>query len=87
MLADYPQEVIEEVTDPRTGLARVLKFLPAIAEIAEACEARMRPHRYAERSRRFQHEREARDRELATPPDAKAMADLVEHLRKGGGRA
>jgi hypothetical protein len=37
-LADYPREVVEHVTDPRTGLPAKLKFLPAVAEVREACE-------------------------------------------------
>jgi hypothetical protein len=38
VLADYPREVIEYVTDPRTGLARKSKWMPSVAEIADACE-------------------------------------------------
>lgn len=38
VLADYPREVIEYVTDPRTGIARKSKWMPSVAEIADACE-------------------------------------------------
>lgn len=38
ILSEYPAEVIEYVTDPRTGLPRTSKWLPTIAEIAEACD-------------------------------------------------
>lgn len=38
VLAEYPEAVIEFVTDPRTGIARRLKWLPSIAEVAEACD-------------------------------------------------
>lgn len=38
MLADYAREVIDYVTDPRTGIARKSKWMPSVAEIAEACE-------------------------------------------------
>lgn len=38
VLADYPREVIEYVTDPRTGLARKSKWMPSVAEISDACE-------------------------------------------------
>lgn len=41
VLSEYPAEVIDYVCDPRTGLARRLKFLPTIAEVAEACDQRM----------------------------------------------
>ena len=37
-LAEYPAEVIQHVTDPRTGLPAKLKFLPSVAEVREACE-------------------------------------------------
>lgn len=38
-LADYSAEVIEYVTDPRTGLPSKLKWLPTVAEVREACES------------------------------------------------
>lgn len=37
-LADFPAEVVEYVTDPRTGLPSKLKWLPTVAEVREACE-------------------------------------------------
>lgn len=37
-LAEYQKEVIEYVTDPRTGLPARLKWLPTVAEVREACE-------------------------------------------------
>ena len=36
----YSQEVIDYVTDPRTGIPGKQKFLPAVAEVREACEER-----------------------------------------------
>jgi hypothetical protein len=41
ILAEYPPEIVDFVCDPRTGLPRRLKWLPTVAEIAEACERRM----------------------------------------------
>jgi hypothetical protein len=38
VLADYPDDVIERVIDPRTGLPSRLNWLPTIAEIKSACE-------------------------------------------------
>jgi hypothetical protein len=38
VLGCYPVKVIERVTDPRTGIASDIKFLPNIAEIREACD-------------------------------------------------
>lgn len=55
VLAEYPAEVVAIVTDPRRGLATRCKFLPTIAELTEALEGEMRPHRMA-----WQQEREKR---------------------------
>lgn len=41
ILSEYPPEIIDYVCDPRTGLPRRLKWLPTMAEIAEACDARV----------------------------------------------
>jgi hypothetical protein len=38
VLADYSREVVERVTDPRTGIAAEMKFLPAVAEIISFCD-------------------------------------------------
>jgi hypothetical protein len=43
VLAEYPEEVIRLVTDPRTGLPGRMKFPPAVAEVREACELAMGP--------------------------------------------
>ena len=45
ILSEYPREVIEYVTDPRTGLANSQKWIPEPAEVREACEAQMAPIR------------------------------------------
>jgi hypothetical protein len=39
ILAEYSPEVVQRVTDPRTGIARKIKFLPTVAEMSEECEA------------------------------------------------
>ena len=38
VLADYPDDVIEQVVDPRNGLPSRMNWLPTIAEIKSACE-------------------------------------------------
>ena len=38
VLADYPDDVIEQVVDPRNGLPSRMNWLPTIAEIKTACE-------------------------------------------------
>jgi len=40
-MSEYPPEVIDYVCDPRTGIARRLKFLPTIAEVASECDIRV----------------------------------------------
>ena len=45
VLSEYPIDVVEHVTDPRTGLPRTLKWLPSVAEVVEACEQRQRAKR------------------------------------------
>lgn len=48
VLMEYPIEVVEHVTDPRTGLPRSLKWLPSVAEVAEACDQRQEAIRKAQ---------------------------------------
>ena len=38
VLQQYPIQIIRAVTEPATGIASKLKWLPSIAEIKEACE-------------------------------------------------
>jgi len=48
----YSRSIVEYVTDPRTGLPSRQKFLPTVAEVREACDARAahiaRMDRYSE---------------------------------------
>jgi hypothetical protein len=39
ILADYDDEIIQRVTDPRTGIPRRMKFMPNPAEVAEVCDS------------------------------------------------
>ena len=39
ILAEYSPEVIQHVTDPRTGIARKINWLPTVAEVDAACMA------------------------------------------------
>ena len=48
LLAHYPDDVIEAVTDPATGIPAHQKWCPRLSEIREACEAIMVPRRRAE---------------------------------------
>ena len=38
VLADYPDDVIERVVDPRNGIPSRMNWLPTVAEIKSACE-------------------------------------------------
>ncbi|MGA7810304.1 hypothetical protein [Bradyrhizobium sp.] len=40
IFSEYPASIVDYVCDPRTGLPRRSKWLPTIAEITEACDAR-----------------------------------------------
>lgn len=40
VLAEYPEEVVKHVTDPRTGIPRKTNFLPTVAEVDYACSER-----------------------------------------------
>jgi hypothetical protein len=39
ILEDYPQAIVEYITDPKTGLQRRCKWPPTPAEVVEACAA------------------------------------------------
>lgn len=41
VLSQYPDDVIDFITDPRTGVQRNQKFPPTISEIVSACDARL----------------------------------------------
>jgi hypothetical protein len=49
VLSEYRIDVIRYVTDPRTGLPSSLKWMPTVAEVREACEARAQHLRKMER--------------------------------------
>ncbi len=38
VLSEYSREVVDYVTDPRTGLPSRLKWLPSVFEVREACD-------------------------------------------------
>jgi hypothetical protein len=68
LLAQYPESIVGKVCDPIRGLPIVNKFLPAIAEIREACEREMIWHYAVERRESVRRETLAlRDREVPKP--------------------
>jgi hypothetical protein len=64
ILSEYPKKVVDYVTDPRTGLASTLKWIPEPAEVREACEAQAAPQR-----RKYEREfLERKNKEALEPP-------------------
>lgn len=54
VLAQFPREVVEHVTDPVSGIASQIQWLPSIAEIRKACDERQAHlDRLADFDRRF----------------------------------
>jgi hypothetical protein len=45
MLASYPEFVVRRVCAPARGIQSRLRWLPALAEIRDACEAELQPAR------------------------------------------
>ena len=41
VLNEYPEEVIDFITDPRTGLPSTSQWLPSVFEVRKACDARV----------------------------------------------
>jgi hypothetical protein len=82
VLAEYPREVILAVTDPRSGLPRKVKWLPSVAELAEACDAEKRyqdAKRFVE-SRQLKIEKRVDDIERTAESDALMAAKFRELL-------
>ncbi len=74
VLSEYPESVIDFVTDPRTGLPRSCKFLPQVAEVSDACDAQMAPIRAAEARKKRVAQQFA---ERAMPSDAPAVRERI----------
>jgi hypothetical protein len=77
ILSEYPKEVVDFVTDPRTGLASTNKWIPEPAEVREACEAQVAPIRR-------QQQREAierKNREALEPPIDRSGRKTYEEIK------
>jgi hypothetical protein len=77
VLAEYPPEVVNVVCDPRTGIATRCKFLPTIAELTEALEREMEPHRKAWRDRYEQRTALPRQERIEPSEDSKERVRLM----------
>jgi hypothetical protein len=48
VLAEYPPDIVQRVTDPRSGLPSKLQWLPSVKEVRDACEELDNRRRYQE---------------------------------------
>lgn len=63
-LARYPDQVIYDVTDPRSGLPIQINWMPSIKEVYDACERAYLPVKtQIEREKRIAEQIEARKRD------------------------
>lgn len=53
VLEQYPEDVVDFITNPRTGIQRTSKFPPTISEIVQACDARVADLKKQERYRNW----------------------------------
>lgn len=88
ILSEYPDSVIETVTDPRTGIPSKVKWLPTVAEVKTECESHMYRVRYQEAwDRRVAEQRRAIEPgKVSTETQKKigeGFADLVVKLKAG----
>ena len=45
VLAEYPEDIVRRVTDPRGGLPGTCQWLPTVQEVRSSCEREMQPER------------------------------------------
>lgn len=83
VLSEYPPDVVEFVTDPRTGIQKRKKWLPDVPEVVEACEDAMEPRYRARREEKYHAERAAVLREEAAR--AAMPRPTMDQLRKEHG--
>lgn len=80
VLAQYPDEVMERVTHPVTGIPGRLKWPPSIYELREACEAELAPVEAA-KSRADQAERQLAEREQYEKTRAEIARMSIDELK------
>ena len=81
VLASYPEAVARRVTDPRTGVASRIGWLPNVAEVTAACEREMQPLRVEER-RRLERERSRAILDSKVEVPAERRKQLAAELRQ-----
>jgi len=80
-LSRYPEWVAVKVCDPLEGLPAQSKWLPAIAEVRDACEKLLDPERELERSFARMAEREARIQRQLEERDRRPSPESVARVR------
>lgn len=76
ILADYPAEVVDYVTDPLTGVQRKALYGPNLAEVSKACDARM--------EELWRHHERQQVAALPPPVDRSKRPDMEEIERRLG---
>ena len=75
VLAGYSKAVVDRVTDPRTGIAAEMKFLPAVAEVIAFCDRTVKLLETLAKPR-------ARAVPYAPPPVLPGQIDSMEFARR-----
>jgi hypothetical protein len=84
VLADgYSPEIVDYVTDPRTGLPSRKKFLPSVAEVREACDERST---HVDRIKRYETLKAVPPREVPIVPGQITYREFLEHCKATGAR-
>jgi hypothetical protein len=84
VLADgYSREIVDYVTDPRTGLPSRNKFLPSVAEVREACDERAA---HIDRIKRYETLKPVPPREVPIVPGQITYREFLEHCKTTGAR-
>ena len=76
ILAGYSPDVVQRVTDPRTGLASRLQWLPSVKEVRDACEELARRAASAARIERQREETLAERRRFEEAKQRPTMTEL-----------
>ncbi len=70
VLEAYPDDEIEFITSPQTGIQRTQKFAPTIAEITQACDARAAAVEQSKKNDEWARKKRESDELKARYPDA-----------------
>jgi hypothetical protein len=77
ILSNYPPDIVQQVTDPRSGLPSRSQWLPTVKEVRDACDA-IAEHQAAalERERRIAEQFAAREREEKSRANRPTLEEL-----------